>query len=413
MRHAEYMNFAADLRPTPIDRATEQALREARRRQRVFADAPRSTWSFFRRKIEGSREAVAAAIGACSPERVVFTDGTISGLRVTLAGAVRARLLQAGDRVLVTDAEYGGTYRELEGLFDLDIVRTIGCPEDEVVDRLARACAQSRPRLVVASQVCFLDGRVLPVARAIRETRHRLGLGAPLWAIDGAQALGNIPVDVEALGADFYFGGFHKWVQGPASTGFLHVSDDRALHGVALRVAHLFALHPRLVEELGSDRANECSRVGLLLPETAVLGGHLRRHPSVARGAGGQVATALRNALEAESELAPHLVEVRPEARSSVVSLQLPVDVGARTSGIDEALRARKGDGVPVVATLHVPRLPASMAASGVAQPAVLRLSCVDGWNDPCVIPGVVARLRYAWSRWARTASPRELSYAA
>ena len=82
-------------------------------------------------------------------------------------------------------------------------------------------------RLVSISHVAWTTGAVLPIAR-IAELAHARGA---LLAVDGAQAIGAIPVDVGALGTDFYAMPAQKWLLGPEGMAALHVAApvlDRA-----------------------------------------------------------------------------------------------------------------------------------------------------------------------------------------
>src|SRR5690606_9195380 len=48
-----------------------------------------------------------------------------------------------------------------------------------------------------------------------------------LFLLDGTQALGQIPVDVEAIGCDFFISNGHKWLFGPKGTGLLYIHPER------------------------------------------------------------------------------------------------------------------------------------------------------------------------------------------
>jgi len=88
-----------------------------------------------------------------------------------------------------------------------------------------------RTRLVVVSHVLFRSAAILDVA-AIVEKARRCGA---LVLVDGYHATGIVPVDVEALGADFYVSGVLKWMCGGPGGVFLHARDE-----------HLRSLTPRL-----------------------------------------------------------------------------------------------------------------------------------------------------------------------
>src|SRR4029077_19863106 len=79
--------------------------------------------------------------------------------------------------------------------------------------------ASASTRLIACSHVSWISGRVVDVS-ALTAT------GAPVL-LDAAQAAGAIPVDVHALGCDFYAGSGQKWLCGPEGSGCLYVSPER------------------------------------------------------------------------------------------------------------------------------------------------------------------------------------------
>ena len=87
------------------------------------------------------------------------------------------------------------------------------------VDR-AVAALTPRTRVVSLSHVTCTLGQVLPV-QAIADVCRRRGVYV---VVDGAQAVGMFPVDLHALGCDFYAFSGHKWILGPKGTGLLYVS---------------------------------------------------------------------------------------------------------------------------------------------------------------------------------------------
>jgi L-cysteine/cystine lyase len=74
-------------------------------------------------------------------------------------------------------------------------------------------------RLVALSHVDWTNGEVLPLREICAVARER----EVLTLVDGAQSVGNIPVDVPATGADMYAFTGHKWVLGPEGIGALYV----------------------------------------------------------------------------------------------------------------------------------------------------------------------------------------------
>lgn len=126
--------------------------------------------------------------------------------------------------LVATGWEYGGTvglarhWAKVNGLgFRLAPLELRGdlAPESLVAEVLAALRPESR--LLLLSHVATGTGAVLPVAEIAREARKR----GVIVIVDGAHAVGALPVDLAAMDAvDFYGGNFHKWFLGPEGTGF-------------------------------------------------------------------------------------------------------------------------------------------------------------------------------------------------
>jgi L-cysteine/cystine lyase len=198
----------------PLPRRTAETI--ARYAQRDLEQG-RSSSTYFeemtnlREKLRGK---LARLLGA-APESVALARGTTDGCNVVTAGLD----LRAGDEVVTTDSEHPGLFGGLTAspatlrvaaVRDRPIADALGLIEAEITERT---------RLIALSHVSWLTGAVLPV-------QELAGHGIPLL-VDGAQAAGTIPVDVEALGCDFYTVSAQKWLLGPDSTGCLFVRPER------------------------------------------------------------------------------------------------------------------------------------------------------------------------------------------
>jgi selenocysteine lyase/cysteine desulfurase len=156
------------------------------------------------------REKLALAYG-CDVEDVALTRSTTDGVSTVMASLRLGR----GDEVLTSDREHPGLLAPLAFArrrlgFDVRLV-----PFDELAGEVG-----ARTKLVACSHVSWADGRVAD-ADALRAA------GAPVL-FDGAQGLGAIPLDVHALGCDFYAASGQKWMCGPDGTGSLYVRREVA-----------------------------------------------------------------------------------------------------------------------------------------------------------------------------------------
>jgi L-cysteine/cystine lyase len=158
---------------------------------------------------ERLRARIAPLMG-CDPWEVALTGATTDGVNAVLGGLD----LQPGDEIVTSDEEHPGLLvplaraRERPGL----AVRVV--PFDAVPGAVG-----ARTRLVACSHVSWISGRVADV--------DALAAASAPVLLDGAQALGAVPVDVRALGCDYYAASGQKWLCGPIGSGYLYVREDR------------------------------------------------------------------------------------------------------------------------------------------------------------------------------------------
>ncbi|HKA90385.1 MAG TPA: SufS family cysteine desulfurase [Haliangiales bacterium] len=161
---------------------------------------------------EGARARVAAFLGA-RPAEIVFTRGTTESVNLVAQTWGRANLAR-GDTVVVTAMEHHSNlvpWQMLCGELGARLhVLPITDDGELVLDLPERA------RLVAVTHVSNVLGTINPVADICRAAHER---GAVVL-VDGAQAAGHLPVDVRALGCDFYALSAHK-LFGPTGTGVL------------------------------------------------------------------------------------------------------------------------------------------------------------------------------------------------
>ena len=158
---------------------------------------------------ERLRASYAGVLG-CDQTEVALTGSTTDGVNTVLAGLD----LGAGDEIITSDEEHPGL------LAPLGLARRRRGIEVRVVPFTQVAAAvTASTRLIACSHVSWVSGRVADV-EALTAT------GVPVL-LDAAQAIGAIPVDVRALGVDFYAASGQKWLCGPEGSGCLFVRQNR------------------------------------------------------------------------------------------------------------------------------------------------------------------------------------------
>ncbi len=176
---------------------------------------------------ERRREGMAAVRGAMAlllgvPQASVAFAGNVTQAINWVAQGLR---FAAGDEVIVGAEEHPANrfpWRALETMGRIRVIPWRMAPTDEeLLDELSRLIGP-RTRLVAVSHVLQTSGRVLPAAAIARLCRGR----GVLSLIDGAQALGQLQVDLGAIDPDFYPFSGHKWLLGPVGTSGIYVRPD-------------------------------------------------------------------------------------------------------------------------------------------------------------------------------------------
>jgi len=168
---------------------------------------------------EGAREKVAAWIGAAHPSEVVWTKGTTDGINL-VASAWGMEHVREGDEILLSVLEHHSNIVPWQLLARRTGARLRYLEIDDrgewILDDLP-ALLTDRTRVVALSHVSNALGTINPVAEVLRQVRTRTDA---VVLVDGAQAAPLLPVDVQALGADFYAFSGHKMC-GPTGIGAL------------------------------------------------------------------------------------------------------------------------------------------------------------------------------------------------
>lgn len=175
------------------------------------------------REVLACREALAELLGCEDPARIAFAFNCTDALNLAIKG-----ILRYGDHAIATQLEHNSVLRPLSALaargrISLSIVPPR--PDGFVSPDDIRAAIRKNTHLIAVTHASNVTGAIQPVA-AIGRMARREGI---CYLIDGAQALGALPVNVRALGCDLYAFPGHKSLLGPMGTGGLYIRPGLSL----------------------------------------------------------------------------------------------------------------------------------------------------------------------------------------
>lgn len=154
------------------------------------------------------------------PDDLVYLHNATHGVNIV----ARSLHLEAGDEILSTNQEYGACDYTWEFVCTKTGASYLRQPlhlpvesEEELIEQLWQAVTP-RTKLIYISHITSPTSLTLPV-EAICKRARQVGI---LTLIDGAHAPGQMLLDLQALGADFYSGNCHKWMLSPKGSGFLY-----------------------------------------------------------------------------------------------------------------------------------------------------------------------------------------------
>ncbi|MEW6716395.1 MAG: aminotransferase class V-fold PLP-dependent enzyme [Chloroflexota bacterium] len=172
----------------------------------------------FNHLMRSVRDKLAEYLGT-QADNLVYMANTTTGMN-TIA---RSLNLHPGDEVLATDHEYGAIDRmwrflaQKRGFQYLHQPIPLPLATHEDFLQALWAGVTERTRVISISHITSPTALIFPVEKVCDRARQQ-GI---LTIIDGAHAPGQIPLNLEAIGADFYVGNLHKWLSAPKSGGFL------------------------------------------------------------------------------------------------------------------------------------------------------------------------------------------------
>lgn len=198
----------------------------------LFEQHGEVVYQTMQERMEVARGRVAAHLGATADE-LAFTRNATDGINLVVWGLPWT----ADDEVILSNEEHPAMnlpwyHLRRAGGPRVKLFRVEADPE--ATRRNVKALITPCTRMIASSHVSCQSGIRVP-ARELCALAAEHGA----WSLlDGAQAIGQFPVDLPNLGCDFYVGNGHKWLHGPKGTGVLYVKRS---HLDTLRPTHIGA----------------------------------------------------------------------------------------------------------------------------------------------------------------------------
>eukprot|EP00466_Bigelowiella_natans_P004748 jgi/Bigna1/74082/fgenesh1_pg.27_\ len=275
------------------------------------------------------RTRVASYIGA-EAEDVAFIPNASHGVNAVL----RSLQVPKGKKILFLNIAYQMVKNTLSYVSDvrheqlLQVNITAPISPASIVAQVERALEQHKGEVFLCafSHIVSIPGAILPVAELTRLSHDN---GA-LVLIDGAHALGQIPLNMTALNADFWVGNGHKWLYSPKGSAVLWVRRDRQ----ALIEPTTISWEGRGLSHFqtafsytGTASYSPYLAMGAALDFREWLGGEkkvLGYMHSLAKAAGQHLATAFGTEVLLPEEMYASLVDVRLPTNNSTIASNLP-----------------------------------------------------------------------------------------
>jgi len=195
---------------------------EYQRWQRELENQP---VEFLGRRFAGLMADSRAALGeylGTHADNLVYTQNVTISLNIV----ARSLELGAGDDVLTSDHEYGAMDRTWHFLAKergfTYINHPVSLESKEAFINSFWSGVTPRTRIIFLSHITSPTALIFPLKEIIQRARA----AGIITVIDGAHVVGQLPLHLASLGADFYGGNLHKWLCAPKGTGFLYTRPE-------------------------------------------------------------------------------------------------------------------------------------------------------------------------------------------
>jgi isopenicillin-N epimerase len=198
-----------------------------RTQQRLRDEAEANPVRHFARgltdRIAHTRRHLAGFLGA-DPDGTALVPNTTTGVAL----ALNTLPLRSGDEIVLTDHRYGSVALAVDrekrryGVSTRTVPVPLDASPEETVAAIRAALRPDVTRLLIVDQVTSPTARLLPVAEIAAAAREQ-GVAV---LVDAAHAPGMLPLEVSAIGADFWVGNLHKWAYAPRGTALFSVAPQ-------------------------------------------------------------------------------------------------------------------------------------------------------------------------------------------
>lgn len=178
-------------------------------------------------RYEDARETVSRFLNS-DPSKTVFTKNTTEGINLV----ANSYPWEEGDHIVTTMLEHHSNLLPWLHLQKKGINVTVVSPDKKgIIDpQMIENALTDRTKLIAVTQVSNVFGSVQDAGRILKLARRH---GVKVL-IDGAQSAGHIPVDLKALGCDFFATAGHKGLLGPQGTGVLYIKEPEVLDSASV-----------------------------------------------------------------------------------------------------------------------------------------------------------------------------------
>ena len=205
--------------PRPVFEDYQRWQVKLERQPVAFLDSRRG----LKTNLLAAREVLAEEMGS-AVDNIALVSNATSGLNIVL----QSLPLDPGDEIVTTNHEYNALEKTLTYVARKTgakvVVMQVPLPltdAQQFHDAVA-AGFTDRTRVLFLSHITSATALVFPIESLLAEARKR----SVISVIDGAHAPGHVPLNLDALGADFYSGNCHKWMMAPKGSAFVHARPE-------------------------------------------------------------------------------------------------------------------------------------------------------------------------------------------